>query len=504
MNRRDLLRGAGLVSIAATTSIGDTVAAATKNANPKPSGEPWRWGAADLAAAIHSRHISSREATRSCLARLESVNPKINAVVEVFADEALAAADAADQALHRREAVGPLHGVPITTKITTDQRGHATSSGAVAFKNAIAKEDNSVVDDLRHAGAVFIGRSNAPPFATRWFTENDLFGRTLNPWNASLTPGGSSGGAAASVAVGITPLAQCLDTMGSIRIPAYACGVAGIRPSLGRVPGFNPSGAARPRGISAQLFPVNGLIARHVKDLRLGLNVITRGDFRDIWWVPAKSFPKPRGPIKVALFDQADGYTADPAVAAGLKRAAAALTRAGYVVEQATPPNFAEITSLLFNILFNDVRDDFFPLVDKFGDAKSKKAMASFWEMTQPLDLPGFSKALGRREQVLIAWSTFLQNYPIILMPSCWARPFPVDLDQQDPAAFAAMIKALSPTFAASLMGLPALAVPAGVIDGLPVGVEIVGDRFREDLCFDAGEVIEASANMPTPIDPHA
>lgn len=498
MNRRELLRGA--TTLAATASLAEIAAAETRLPAGPLSGELWRWNAADIATAIRNRHISSREATESCLSRLESVNPKINAVVEVFADEALAAADAADRA--GREATGILHGVPMTTKITSDQRGHATSSGAVAFKKAIAKDDSAAVANLRRAGAVFLGRTNAPPFATRWFTDNDLFGRTLNPWNSGITPGGSSGGAAASVAAGITPLAQCGDTIGSIRIPAYACGVAGLRPTRGRVPTVNPSAATRARGISIQLIEVSGLIARKVGDLRLGLSVLSDGDYRDVWWVPAKTFDKPRGPIRVALFDKTDAITVDPAVAAGLRAAAAALTQAGYIVEQASPPFFAEIRQLLFDILFNDVRSDFFPVVNKFGDAKSQKAMASFWELTRPLDLPGFSAAMGRREQILAAWKAFLQKYPIILMPPCWTRPFAQDFDLQGSAQFAAMIDALSPTFCASLFGLPAVAVPTGVIEGLPTGVEIIADQFREDLCFDAGEAIEAANAMPTPIDP--
>lgn len=500
MNRRDLLRG--VTSIAATVSAADIAEARRRKPVSPPPGEVWQWTAVDVAAAIRDRHISSREATESCLARLESVNPKINAVVEVFAEEALAAADAADRAIRNRGAIGPLHGVPITTKITSDQRGHATSSGAVAFRNAIAKDDSAAIGNLRRAGAVIVGRSNAPPFATRWFTDNDLFGRTLNPWNSGVTPGGSSGGAAASIAAGMTPLAQCGDTIGSIRIPAYACGVAGLRPTRGRVPTVNPSAAARARGISIQLVEVSGLIARKIGDLRLGLSVLSEGDFRDVWWIPAKTFEKPRGPVKVALFDKADGIAVDPAVAAGLRSAAASLSRAGYIVEQAAPPFFAEMRQLLFDILFNDVRSDFFPLVDKFGDAKSKQAMASFWGLTRPLDLPGFSAAMGRREQILVAWKAFLQTYPIILMPPCWARPFLQDFDLQGSAQFAAMIDALSPTFCASLLGLPAVAVPAGVIDGLPTGVEIIADQFREDLCFDAGEAIEAAIPMPTPIDP--
>lgn len=502
MHRRDMLRGIGLTALLTTQSFADV--ATRPIGKSKLPDELWRWDAADLAAAIRKKHISSREVVMSCLGRLESVNSKINAVVDFSADEALAAADDADRALRSHAAPDVLHGVPVTSKIMTDQRGHATSYGAVALKNSIAREDSTSVNNLRSAGAVMLGRTNSSTFGTRWFTDNDLYGRTLNPWNASVTPGGSSGGAAASVAVGITPLAQCTDGMGSVRIPAYACGVTGIRPSFGRVAGINPSAAARPRGISTELIDVDGLIARRVSDLRLGLSVTARGDIRDPWWVPVRSFPKTRGPIRVALFDHADGITVDPAVASGLTRAADALTQAGYSVESVIPPRYAEITPLLFSMVFNENREHRAAQVQQYGDERSKKAMAAFSAMTPPLDLPGFSNALGRREQILVEWKKFLRTYPLIVMSPCWARPFAQDFDMQGQEQFAAMVNSLGPTFCASLLGLPSVAVPTGVIDGLPTGVEIVGDQFREDMCLDAGEIVEAAIVMPTPIDPHA
>lgn len=502
MHRRDMLRGIGLTALFAAQSVAEV--AAKPIAHSKLPDELWRWDAVDLAAAIRKKHISSREVVTSCLTRLESVNSKINAVVEYSTDEVFAAADDADRALRNHATPDVLHGVPVTSKIMTDQRGHATSYGAVALKNSIAKEDGTSVNNLRNAGAVMFARTNSSTFGTRWFTDNDLYGRTLNPWNAGVTPGGSSGGAAASVAVGITPLAQCTDGMGSVRIPAYACGVAGIRPSFGRVAGVNPSAAARPRGISTELIDVDGLVARRVRDLRLALGVTARGDIRDPWWVPARSFPKTREPIRVALFNHADGVTADPAVAAGLQRAADALTQAGYSVESVPPPRYAEITPLLFSMVFNENREHRAAQVQQYGDDRSKKAMAAFTAMTPPLDLPGFSNALGRREQILVEWKKFLRTYPLILMSPSWARPFPQDFDMGGQEQFAAMIASLGPTLCASLLGLPSVAVPTGVIDGLPTGIEIVGDQFREDMCFDAGEIIEASVNMPTPIDPRA
>jgi amidase len=156
--------------------------------------ELWGWSAVDLARAIATREISSREAVQASIERITQVNPMLNAVVEVLEDEALQAADAADAAVRAGETLGPLHGVPVTTKVNVDQRGCATTNGVVEFRDVIATEDSPVVANLRKAGAVIVGRTNTPAFSHRWFTDNDLHGATYNPWGKHLTPGGSGGG----------------------------------------------------------------------------------------------------------------------------------------------------------------------------------------------------------------------------------------------------------------------------------------------------------------------
>ena len=201
-----------------------------------PPDELWRWTGVEMGRGIRTRRGSSREATESCLSRIEEVNPRLNALVEVSAEEALGMADAADRAVGAGEKLGPLHGVPVSIKVNTDQAGHATTDGVVAFKDNVAEVDSPQVGKMREAGAVFVGRSNTPAFSYRWFADNDLHGRTLNPWAEGRTPGGSSGGASSAVASGIMPIAHGNDVGGSIRYPAYACGVAGIRPTVGRRP----------------------------------------------------------------------------------------------------------------------------------------------------------------------------------------------------------------------------------------------------------------------------
>ena len=179
----------------------------------------WRLDATELARRIRQREVSAREATTSVLARIEAVNPRLNALAEVMADEALAAADAADAALGAGLAPGLLHGVPVTVKVNVDTAGHATTDGIVVAREHRADSDSPVVAALRREGAVIVGRSNTPAFSLRWFTDNDLHGRTLNPFDPAVTPGGSSGGAAVAVATGMGAVAHGNDYGGSIRHP---------------------------------------------------------------------------------------------------------------------------------------------------------------------------------------------------------------------------------------------------------------------------------------------
>ena len=217
------------------------------------------------------------------LGRLHKVNPAINAVVRVLEDEARAAAETADAARARGHALPPLHGVPVTTKVNVDQAGLPTDNGVVPLKDFVAQEDSPVVANLKHAGAIIVGRTNAPAFSMRIFTDNALHGRTLNPRDPAVTPGGSSGGAGAATAAGIGAIAHGNDIGGSVRIPAYCNGVVGLRTGFGRIPSLNPSAPAG-RPIGAVLMAVQGPHTRTVRDARLALQVMARGDRRDWRW----------------------------------------------------------------------------------------------------------------------------------------------------------------------------------------------------------------------------
>jgi amidase len=240
----------------------------------------WQYDATDLARLIRTGRASATEAVDSVMKRLHKVNPAINAVVRVLEEDARSAAATADAARARGHALPPLHGVPATIKVNVDVAGQATDNGVVPLKDFIAQEDSPVVANLKHAGAIIIGRTNAPAFSMRIFSDNALHGRTLNPRDPSVTPGGSSGGAGAATATGIGPIAHGNDIGGSVRVPAYCNGVVGLRAGFARIPAFNPSAANVGRAVGAVLMAVQGPHTRSVRDARLALEVMARGDRR--------------------------------------------------------------------------------------------------------------------------------------------------------------------------------------------------------------------------------
>ncbi len=462
----------------------------------------WRWTAAELAHGIRTRRISSRDAVSACLARTEQVNPRLNAIVDLRADEALRAADEADRAVARGDALGILHGVPVTTKVNVDQTGCATTNGVVAFKDAIAREDSPVVANLRKAGAVIFGRTNTPAFSFRWFTDNDLHGRTLNPWSKAHTPGGSSGGASSAVAAGMGPIAHGNDLAGSVRFPAYCTGIFGLRPSFGRVPAFIPS-AAQERPFSAQLMSVQGPLARSVADIRLGLEAMAAGDARDPWWVPAPlTGPTAARPVRVAVTVNAAGIDASAEISDTIRRAAGWLADAGYLVEEVEPPDMAEAAALWDILSHGEALHFMAAPIEQFGDDRIRRAFAGMTRNTPRLDAAAHMQALARRTTLIRNWALFLQRYPLVLGPVCAEPPFPWGLDVDSFEGMDRVMRAQGTQFMVPLLGLPAISAPAGFVGGLPVGVQIIGARFREDMVMDAAEVIEARHPATTPIDP--
>ncbi len=467
--------------------------------------ELWRWDATALADAIRTKRISARDAVAACVARMHAVNPALNAVTVDLSEAAFAEADRADAAVARGETLGALHGVPVTIKENVDQAGCATTHGVGAYRDAIAAHDCPPVANWKQAGAIIIGRTNTPAFSFRLDTDNDLRGRTFSPWSREHTPGGSSGGAAVSVAAGMVPLAHGNDIAGSVRFPAYCCGIAGIRPSFGRVPAWNPSQKAE-RPIAAQLMSVQGPLARSVRDLRLGLQAMAQPDPRDPWWVPAP-LEGPPAPKRVAVVRNAadlGGVTLAPAIAAAIDQAAQALADAGYELVDERTPGFTAAAQLWFEMLVPQFRRFMQADFERDGDDGIRIAMRYMVENVPDRGEEANLVAMAARLKLVREWNLFLARVPLVLAPVSAVLPYARGFDLESAARTAEVWRECATLMALPVLGLPGIAVPTGVADGLPVGVQIIAPRFREDLCFAAAEAIEARAGMleRVPLDP--
>ncbi len=462
--------------------------------------ELWRMSATELADVIRTRQASSREVVEAHLRRIEAVNPSINAVTIVLADQALEAAVAADRAVVGGGDLPPLHGVPFTIKANIDLAGTPTTHGMKALAEAFPDVDAPHVERLRVAGAIPIGRTNLPDFAIGWHTDSELWGATVNPWDRSRTAGGSSGGEAAAVATGMSPLGLGNDTGGSLRVPAQYCGVGTLKATLGRIPHAT---TIEPRDlpIGHQLMGVEGPMARRVSDLRAAFEVMAGPSWRDPWTVPAPlRGPEPATPVRVALVvDPAGQGTADQ-VKDGVRKAAAALEDAGYAVDEVEPPSIDVAARLWLDISIPPLRagwEIWAPMVR----APMQRWVMAFFEAGGDPD-PGASiQCFITRQAVLRAWGEFQETYPLIVAPVCTEPPFEVGADRTA-AEVVEIVRAMRMAVAINALGLPAVALPVGIADGLPQAVQVIGPRYREDLCLDAAAALEDRLGVLTPIDP--
>ncbi len=473
--------------------------------------EHWRRSATEVAELVRDGQVSALEVTESALSRLAAVNPMINAVVAEMADEARGQAKDLDARLARGEAPGVLAGVPVTIKVNADQAGHATTNGLRIQRDLIAETDNPVVANLRRADAIIIGRTNTPAFSLRWFTRNSLHGHTRNPRNPELTPGGSSGGAAAAVAAGIGAVGHGTDIGGSVRYPAYACGVHGLRPTLGRIPAANFTGPDR--HIGAQLMAVSGPIARTIADLRLALAAMAAEDPRDPWWVPAPLDLAPAAK-RAALCVAPEGLAVVPEVEAALRDAGQRLEAAGWEVVEAPCPPLREPAKLQAILWMAEFRRGANKAVEDEDDGDASFVIEQMQTLCTPPDLHDLMDTLQKRAELTRQWQMFLADFPVLICPVSAELPFADQLDVQSPAAFQRVIEAQLTQVGLPLMGLPGLTVSTGMAGtaaagtaaagAAPVGVQLVAGRFREDVLLAAGAVIEAGGVPDSPIDPVA
>jgi amidase len=346
---------------------------------------------------------------------------------------------------------------------------------------------------------VALARTNMPDLGLRINTESSLCGATHNPWRHGYSAGGSSGGEASAIASGMSPIGLGNDIGGSLRNPAYACGISSIKPSHGRVAQINDT-ALTPMPLHSQLMLVQGVLARHVRDVRTGLEVVMGADPRDPLSVSVPLRGASATP-KVALVPAPTGGSTDPEVAEGVRVAGRALESAGYDVQEIEPPMLFDAYVSWSELMWTSLKVIETELVAQLGEGGR-----TFLEFTDVGFPPATVESLYRMHQtrfaVASAWRRFLSEYPLIVGPTWTQPPFAHGFDIESRESAFEVVELFRFVLPANLLGLPAACVPTGVANGFPTGVQVIGDLFREDLCLDAAEVIEASVGVLTPIDP--
>ena len=463
----------------------------------------WRMSATELAEVIRTRQASSREVVEAHLRRIEAVNSSINAVVIVLAERALEEAKVADRAVAAGADLPPFHGVPFTVKENLDVAGTPTTQGFKALANAYPSRDAPIVERLKAAGAIPIGRTNLPSGAIRWHCESELWGATVNPWDRSRTPGASSAGEAAAIATGMSPLGLGNDGFGSLRHPAQCCGVTALKPTLGRIPHASSLGPAGVATIGVQLSSVNGPLARRVADLRGALELIAGPSWRDPWTVPAPlSVSQPLRPIRVAVVLDPAGQGTAKQVQDGVRKAAQALEDAGCTVDEIEPPSIdAAAQALVVMLSTPGTRAVWEQVMPPWLPAPTRQFMAAFFGAAGDPDVVAAEQSFITRHSVLRSWGEFQETYPLILAPIATDIPSVAGSDL-DEGRVAADLRTMRMAMAVNALGLPAVAVPVGIQDGLPQAVQVIGPRYREDLCLDAAGMSEDIVGIITPIDP--
>ena len=444
--------------------------------------------ATTLARGIREKQVSSLEVVDAYLARIAQVNPALNAVVQLRTEAARAEARQADAALARGASNGPLHGVPFTIKDTYDVAGMICTCGTRGRAAFVAQQDAAAVARMRAAGAIVLGLTNLPELLLAFESDNLVYGRTNNPYDLMRTPGGSSGGEAAIIAAGGSPLGLGTDSGGSIRVPAHFCGVAGLKPTWGRVPltGLFPP----PLGISARIRHA-GPLARRVEDLALALSIIAGPDWRDasVAAVPLGDYRAvDLKTLRVAFFTDNGIAAPTPETAEVVRQAARALADAGAAVEEAHPAGVEQSFDLMTRVFGAAGSGG----MQALGTTEMSLLAQQFVALTQPalpLSAAEFGGLLARWDAWRNAMQAFLERFDVIISPvaATPALPHGTTFDGDNPARF-------SYAMTYSLTGWPGVVVRGGTSpEGLPIGAQVVARPWREDVALAVAQQIETA-----------
>jgi amidase len=437
-----------------------------------------------LAARIRKRELSSREVMEAHLAQIERVNPSVNAIVsQLPPEDSLKAADKADAAIARGDDLGPLHGLPIAHKDTEPTNGVRSTSGSPIHAEFIPDCTSHHLERVQAAGAIMIGKTNVPEFAAGSHTYNPVFGATYNPYDASKTAGGSSGGAAVSLACGMLPIADGSDLGGSLRNPGNFNNVVGLRPSPGRVPNI-------PNGNGYNWISIKGPLARTVSDVALLLSTMVGRDDRDPLLIdePGERFRQPLdrefSGVKLAWSPDLGGLPVDPRVSEVLAKALPVMQGdLNANVEEATP-DFTDVDWVFQVLRAYRMAAKFEPI---FDENRHRIKQSVIWNVEQGQSFTAIDVGLAEQKQAAFyqRMLAFLNEYEFLLCPVNQVPPFDVNIDYPTEINGVQMenyIAWMKSAYYISASGLPCISVPAGfTCDGLPVGLQIVG-RPRDDF----------------------
>jgi amidase len=436
--------------------------------------------AKEMAHALRAGEVSVRELVRAHLDRIAAVNPKLNAVVQLAAGRALEEAEQADEALARGESRGPLLGVPFTLKDAIEAQGLISTGGTLGRASYVPQEDATVLKRLRAAGAILLGKTNCPELGWAWESDNLIYGRTHNPYNLKLSPGGSSGGESAIIAAGGSAFGLGSDAGGSVRFPAHCTGIASVKPTSGRIPrtGHFPG----PGGTLDSLWQI-GPLARFTEDLALVLPVIAGPDQRDPAIVPAP-LGEPEAidlkALRVAFHTDNGIVSPTRETAETVRRVARALADSGVAVEEARPPRIDQTYEIYLGLFSADGGSGLEAILQAAGTTRVHPLMQRVLEIQRAnrLTMKEFNRLIGRWDGFKSAMLAFMERYDAALLPVC-AYPGMVHGSTYDRLA------AFSYTMTFNLTGWPAGVVRAGTSqEGLPIGVQVAARPWREDVAL--------------------
>ena len=452
----------------------------------------------EAAALLRSRKASSVELTRACIAKIERLDGQLVAFISKTLDAAIAAAERADAELARSDDRGPLHGIPVALKDLYDAKGEATTAGSKIFAQNIAREDSAVAARLRTGGAVFLGKTNLHEWAFGVTNQNPHFGNAKNPWDATRIPGGSSGGSAIAVATGMCFMSPGSDTGGSIRIPAALCGIAGIKPTYGRV---------SLRGVVPLAWSLDhaGPLARTVRDLAISLDLLAGHDPQDPGSadVPAQDYladlEKGAQGLRILVPTTHFFVDADEEVEGAVREAAKQLASLGARVEERALPHTEMLRDTQRAIISSDAlayhKDHLKEHPDDFGPYVAER-------MKGAESITASELALARRTQAQIRsdWTQMLREFDVILTPTTPSSALPREdarpAGERDAAAARLMTSYTSPF---NLTGLPAISIPCGfTTSGLPIGLQLAAGPWKEALLLRAARAYERETSWNT------